>query len=632
MAKNDVVLIDSILDQRATELLPSSDLGEVFEYFALEQVMKDFDLSKDELEFGWIDGSNDGGIDAFFVLLNGLLVQDTGTFAWPKTRAQLDVWIFTCKRHDTFEQAPINSLLASAQELFDLSLTRDQLNGKYSDEVLRARELLSFAYKKVSAAMPEIVFRFFYVSRGDSGSVADNVSARARQLENLVGSFFSSTTVRFEFKGATELVELFRRTKQFSLNLPFIEHVSAGGGSYVLLARLDDYKTFVSDESGSLRRYLFDSNVRDYLRGTRVNEDISESLRTHSAPDFWWLNNGITILATNAALSGKTISLQNIQIVNGLQTTESIYAHFQLKKGVQTDPRTLLIKVLVSTDTLVRDRIIRATNNQNAVELSSLHATDKIQRDIEEILEQHEWYYERRKNYYRNIGKPPQRFVLPLYLVACVIALIFKNPASAAKVRNRLMRNPASYSSVFSDDFPLQVWPVIVSVTKKVEEELNRLRPESGELAIHFQARWRGLISLICAARILGTFDYSISDLVQLDVNAITSTMISEVWRLIQAASKPKIGRAFRNPQFALDRCTEAASMFGLAGLQSVGKRNVVKATEHLAEAFITAVAQVLSTIPAGSDSAALIAKHLGCKRAKVKSAIYTLKRRGTAN
>ena len=50
-------------------------------------------------------------------------------------------------------------------------------------------------------------------------------------------------------------------------------------------------------------------------------------------------------------------------------------------------PRTLLIKVLVSTDVLVRDRIIRATNNQNAVELASLHATDKIQRDIEEILE-----------------------------------------------------------------------------------------------------------------------------------------------------------------------------------------------------------------------------------------------------
>jgi hypothetical protein len=521
VAKNDVVLVDSIVGQRVEDGLPSKDIGEVFEYFAIEQIMKDFDLSQDESEFGWIDGANDGGIDAFYVLLNGLLVQDASTFTWPKAGAQLEVWILTCKHHDTFEQAPINALFASAQELFDLSLPREKLKGKYSDDLLKMRELLAYAYKKVSIAMPQIVFRFCYVSRGDSADVATNVAARAQQLASVVESFFSSCTVRFEFKGASELVELFRRTKQFSLSLPFIEHVSAGGGSYLLLARLDAYKAFVSDESGNLRRYLFDSNVRDFLGGTRVNEDISESLKTQSAPDFWWLNNGVTILATNAALSGKTMSLQNIQIVNGLQTTESIYKHFQ-SEWAAPDPRTLLIKVLVSTEALVRDRIIRATNNQNSVELASLHATDKIQRDIEEILEKHEWYYERRKNYYRNIGKPLQRFVLPLYLVSSVIALIFKNPASAARVRNRLMRNPTTYASIFSDDFPLEVWPVMVGVMKMVEDELNRLRPSRGDLAIHLTTRWRGLIALICVARVFGRFDYSLTQLTGLDVNAIT--------------------------------------------------------------------------------------------------------------
>ena len=68
MAKNDVVLLDSILSQRVADSLPSNKLDEVFEFFGLEQILKDFDLSKDELEFGWIDGFDDGGIDAFFVL------------------------------------------------------------------------------------------------------------------------------------------------------------------------------------------------------------------------------------------------------------------------------------------------------------------------------------------------------------------------------------------------------------------------------------------------------------------------------------------------------------------------------------------------------------------------------------
>jgi hypothetical protein len=629
LAKNDLVLVDSILQQRLAEGLPSRELGEVFEYFALEQVLKDFDLSRDELERGWIDGRDDGGIDAFFVFVNGHFVQEIATFAWPKTGAVMEVWILTCKHHSTFEQAPIDSILASAQELFDLSLNRDELKGSYSDDLLGARELLAHAYRRISMARPRILFNFCYVSRGNTDDLGASVLARSRQLCELIGSFFSDSSVRFDFVGATQLVSLFRQTKQFSLDLPFIEHVSAGIGSYILLARLDDYWRFVSDETGNLRRYLFDSNVRDFLRGTRVNDDIAESLRTESAPDFWWLNNGVTILATNAALSGKTISLQNIQIVNGLQTTEAIYRYFQHEKPSAV-ARTLLVKALVSTDALVRDRIIRATNNQNAVELASLHATDKIQRDIEDILEKHDWFYERRKNYYRNIGKPPQRFVTPMYLASCVVSLVFKNPASAAKLKNRFMRNPTSYNSVFSEDFPLDLWPALVGVTKKVEETLSVLRSQNDELGDRFLAKWRGLVSLISVARTIGTFDYAIHELVQMNLGAITPELITDIWQPIQSLmAQPSLRRAFRKQQFVLDQCDAAAAAHDLEGVACVGKRQIQYETVPLDEIFVAAVSKLLSELSADNNADKTIAKRMGCSRSKVKSAIYTLRKRG---
>jgi hypothetical protein len=95
-------------------------------------------------------------------------------------------------------------------------------------------------------------------------------------------------------------------------------------------------------------------------------------------------------LATNATIPGKTIQLQDIQIVNGLQTTETVFRHF--KTGAkESQDRALLVKILVSSDAQARDRIIRATNNQTLVEVAALHATDKVQRDIEEILERHNW-------------------------------------------------------------------------------------------------------------------------------------------------------------------------------------------------------------------------------------------------
>jgi hypothetical protein len=344
----------------------------------------------------------------------------------------------------------------------------------------------------------------------------------------------------------------------------------------------------------------------------------------------------VTILATNAALSGKTLSLQNIQIVNGLQTTESIFRHFQGGRD-RRDDRTVLVKVLVSTDNLVRDKIIRATNNQNAVELASLHATDKIQRDIEDILERSEWFYERRKNYYRNIGKPAQRFVTPLYLAACVLSLVFKNPARAPKLKTRFMRNPISYAAVFSEDFPLSVWPVIVSLTKKVEDELLPFRHGSIELGDRFIAKWRGLVSLICVARLLGKFDYSIYELLGVSPDSISSILVAEVWQPIQAARASNMkANSFRKPGFVVQQCEEAAATFGLSGVASVGRRQLpsdpaASGAGPLNAVLLEAVEKLLVQFGTNPAPHKTIAEQLGCSVGMVKSAIRIIRKRTAA-
>jgi hypothetical protein len=51
MAKNDTILLDGIIAKRIEDSLPSKDKGEVFEYFAFEQILKDYDLSADEINY-----------------------------------------------------------------------------------------------------------------------------------------------------------------------------------------------------------------------------------------------------------------------------------------------------------------------------------------------------------------------------------------------------------------------------------------------------------------------------------------------------------------------------------------------------------------------------------------------------
>jgi len=608
MAKNDVILLDGIVDQRLAEGIPSKERDEVFEFLVLEEVLKDYDLAYEEIESGWIDGRDDGGIDGFYIFINGHLLEDNEDFQWPRTHAAIDVWLVTCKHHATFVQAPLDSILATIQELFDLSRTKDELHGSYSDDLLDFRSLFHLAYRRLSIGRPVLRFHVVYASRGDSNEVGESVKSRSRQIEATVSTLFSSCSVRFVFTGAAELVELHRRAKTFSLNLPFLEHLATGKDSYVLLVRLEDYWRFVSDENGNLRRYLFDSNVRDFLGAKGVNDDIARSLADATAPDFWWLNNGVTILATNATVPGKTIQLQDIQIVNGLQTTETIFRHF--KEGtLESQNRALLVKIIVSSDAHVRDRIIRATNNQNPVEIAALHATDKIQRDIEEILERHDWYYERRKNYYRNIGKPQIRFVTPIYLASAMVALVLRNPSSATKLKSKFMRKQESYDRVFSSRLPIEVWPIIVEAYKRVDACLGTVS-SSHNRGERFLSNWRPLTSLLLVAKILGKFSYSIKELMEIDVNKFTPGDAQAAWDVIETVQRawnlvPESERPKRIRHSFFTACYEEASArFGLVGKERIGAQEVHSGgierppEEPLSPEFVNAVNVVLPDQP----------------------------------
>jgi hypothetical protein len=105
-----------------------------------------------------------------------------------------------------------------------------------------------------------------------------------------------------------------------------------------------------------LRRNIFESNVRDYQGATQVNEEISKTLGTTAGPeDFWWLNNGVTILCGSATHSGKILTIEDPQIVNSLQTSNEVYKNFS-KKGILTDDeRNILVRVIVPTDGDSRD-------------------------------------------------------------------------------------------------------------------------------------------------------------------------------------------------------------------------------------------------------------------------------------
>jgi hypothetical protein len=140
------------------------------------------------------------------------------------------------------------------------------------------------------------------------------------------------------------------------------------------------------------------------------------------------------------------------------------------------DKRALVIKVIVAAADETRARIVKATNYQNAIDLSHLRGLEKIQRDIEEFLFDKGWFYDRRKNFYKNAGKPADRIVTIPYLAAAVRAIALGDPASSPRQRARSLRDDRIYNAVFGNDWDLRVYLTCVEITRTIDSAMQARR------------------------------------------------------------------------------------------------------------------------------------------------------------
>ena len=196
------------------------------------------------------------------------------------------------------------------------------------------------------------------------------------------------------------------------------------------LINIANYYKFITDSSGNLLKGIFESNVRDYQGNNSVNSCIANTLKNKNAEDFWWLNNGITILSDKITpITSKQLSIDNPEIVNGLQTSTEIYNYFSENKDkLDSENRNVLVRFIVPDTEEVRDDIIFATNNQTNIPKSSLRVTDAIHLQIEMFCKTRGLYYDRRKNYYKNLKKKATDIISVSFLAQCLITLLLRKP------------------------------------------------------------------------------------------------------------------------------------------------------------------------------------------------------------
>ncbi len=478
LSNDQFLLKNTILPHELERSKGVLDKSSFFEFFTAAQWLKKCDFSEEEILAGVVGDANDGGCDCVYVTYNGMLIQEENVDAINLTRnAELEMYILQAKESFSFGEDAIMRLKTVSDNLLKLEVKEKDFLSRYNEGVRSAFSRFRRLYQK--AVVKQVRLKFHYAYASLAKEVHPNVQAQADELKVLVHKNFPNADVDFCFIGAPDLLLMYQADNNLKLILPLAAPPIALGGKneYVALVKLADFFAFITDSesNGALRKVLFESNVRDYQGSNiNVNRKIQETLLTNLKDDFWWLNNGITILAqTVEQIGGTKLQIECPEIVNGLQTTSEIYSFFSTYQSkLKDEKRSLLVRVIVPETEETRDNIICATNSQTPVNSASLRVTDPIHRKIETYCKGKGLYYDRRKNQYKNEGRSAAEVVSVLFLGQCMVSILLQLPDYARARPSQILSDDEKYNKLYNDKVPLEVFYKCARIGKLVNAHL----------------------------------------------------------------------------------------------------------------------------------------------------------------
>ena len=252
-----------------------------------------------------------------------------------------------------------------------------------------------------------------------------------------------------------------------------------------------------------------------------MNSSISETLRRNDLNDFWWLNNGVTVLASEATLvNNRELQIVNPEIVNGLQTSMEIYNHFsENMTALEIEKRSILLRIIVPDSEESRDQIIFATNNQTNITKATLRVTDPIHLQIEMYLKSRGLFYDRRKNQ----GRKPVEIVGVPFLAQCLISIFLKKPDYARARPSTLLNDEKTYRELYVNCNDLEVFYRVAVLGKKIQKNVKSISdytpPEKSDILFY--------VLYATISYVLAKKDITPSDIKSLDMNVVTDEIIT---------------------------------------------------------------------------------------------------------
>lgn len=524
---NSIILKGCIEEFKKENELQIKD-NELFELFCLAQFSKQIDLTFDDLEDSIVDGGQDGGIDSIMLLLDDDYIQDVASVNDYKFSSitKFQIIISQAKAERSFKEVAVDKIITSAPVLLDLEQNEEKLSERFNPALVAKIQILRKIWKKTVMKGGDICIDINYFCNANEVQTNSSYDSKVTQLKDVLSENINGSIVNFHNHSSKELLDLYQKKKPTRLELNFkeipITTTFNYGYGYAGIVSIKDYYNFITDEDDNILESIFESNIRHYQGDVDVNNKIKESLESEFEIDFWWLNNGITIIAESPSQISKMLSLKNVQIVNGLQTTFTLDKYFKNLESDQDDCRSILIKVIIldsEENKKATDKIIASTNSQNAVPPVLLRATDDIQRKIELYFYNEGYFYDRRKNFYKNSGKPASKIFTIQSTAQAIQAIVHRECDTARAKPTTLIKTKESYVKIFNENTSFKIYLTCALINKCVRDYIKtHLSKEDKSIGKAYA--WHLSQSLVTV--LTQKSDYSKNDIYDINVKVIS--------------------------------------------------------------------------------------------------------------
>ncbi|MBY6036644.1 AIPR family protein [Fictibacillus nanhaiensis] len=489
--------------------------GIAFSFYSLEKIFNNYN---GDIEAGIVDSSfrqerNDYGIDALYLTGNKEIIEDINQLEDYNSDSRFDFHIFQFKKGNSIDVETLLKLKEGIEKVF-INYEFPEEENEYLFELMgNMKSIKEYLYENFSSK--KIMINIYLCFSGNKELIFrdNNLMSRITDIRNLLlGNGYNNVDIvlvdaqdliDFE-QGKSNISEILKIENSFKYISSGEENKKLNG--YIAMVKASEIAKLVEQWQTS----LFEANIRDYYTNNVNNEKIIQtSSSEEEAKYFWSFNNGLTITCREVIeLPGAKLQLQGMQIVNGCQTSNSIYKAYknsqrlieleeksaantlndtekkeicELKKISLVDDTHLLLKIIETQDEDLVYRITETTNSQTAISAFSIRANDDIHKNIEMFLKDYGYFYERRINFYRNKGVVSKKIIDIKKLTQAYISMINFKPSQAMSNPKKVFIN--SYNDIFpnsrSVDYELYTIPALIQL--KIEQTIKTIQRNKSE-------------------------------------------------------------------------------------------------------------------------------------------------------